>query len=248
MVPQRLACRRAVPRGDLRDDIAVLASEQRQRAGLRERLPPVQLELVDEAPVGGEQLGVAGVSNESVVELEVQHMVGIDVALRGGTLHALDDRPELLHLLGAGRLGDAPPGPFVDDRTHLVDLVSFLDADLADEHAAVLFLAHEAGFLESAECLAHGAARHAQPLRERDLVELGADAQVAGQDHALQLLLHQHRQRARLEQRDGRGWRCRSRRLGGNIRYPVHRNCVRAAAARVSRRAGCAPECRRCMA
>ena len=104
-------------------------------------------------------------------------------------------------------LRDAPADELVEHRAQLVDLVGFLDGDLADEHAAVLLEAHEPGLLERAKRLAHRAARDAEQLGDRRFVELGAGGQVAGEDHALELALHERRQRARLQQRDRGGRR-----------------------------------------
>ena len=99
-------------------------------------------------------------------------------------------------------MGHAASDELVEDRAQLVDLVGFLDRDLAHEHAAVLLETHEAGLLERAERFAHRAARDAQELRHRDFVQLGAGGQVAGEDHALELVLHERRQRIALQHGD----------------------------------------------
>ena len=62
--------------------------------------------------------------------------------------------------------------------------------DAAHEHAAVL-LVRTRPLLEHAERFAHRPARHAEAGGERDLGELGARRQLAGQDHPLELALHQ---------------------------------------------------------
>ena len=70
----------------------------------------------------------------------------------------------------------------------------FLDGDLAHEHAAVLLQPDEPRFLQGAERFAHGASRNAEPVGDRRLVQLAAGGKVAGEDHPLELLLHEHRQ------------------------------------------------------
>ena len=60
------------------------------------------------------------------------------------------------------------------------------------------------GFLEHAEGLAQRPARDAEAGGEGHLGELFARRQLAGEDHPLELALHHARERAGLQQRDGR--------------------------------------------
>ena len=108
-----------------------------------------------------------------------------------------------LHVGGRGLLRHAAADELVEHGAKLVDLVGFLDRDLAHEDAAVLLEADEARLLERAKRLAHGSARNPEELGDRDLVELGAGRELAGEDHALDLALHQAGERMRLQHRDG---------------------------------------------
>ena len=99
-------------------------------------------------------------------------------------------------------LRHAAADELVEHGAQLVDLVGFLDRDLAHEDAAVLLQADEPGLLERPECLAHGAPRHAEAARRSRLVELGAGGKLARQDHALELALHQAGERMRAQHLD----------------------------------------------
>ena len=77
VVVERPAGGGGVARGDLVDDVAVLARRHRQRAALGQRLPAEQVQFVDQPAVGREQLGVAGERDQPVVEVEIQQPVGV---------------------------------------------------------------------------------------------------------------------------------------------------------------------------
>ena len=150
----------------------MLARGNRQSAALRERCPSKQAKLVDESPVRDQQLCVAGELDQPIVEFDVRCEVRVDIALRGRPFHPFDAGAQLADLLGRDRLREPAADKFVEHRAQFVDFVGFLDRDQADEYASVLFEPHEAGFLERAEGLAHRAARDAQAIGDRRLVEL----------------------------------------------------------------------------
>ena len=166
-------------------------------AALRQRRAAEQVQLVDQAPVGLQQLVVAGQLDHAVVEIEVGGEVGVDVVARCRLLHARRRICRSSRICcGSDRLARAcgrrtGRGSRAARRSRRLRW----SADLAHEDAAVLLEAHEARFLERAKRLAHRAARHAEPLGDLDLVELRAGAELAGEDHPLELALHQHRQR-----------------------------------------------------
>ena len=134
-------------------------------------------------------------------------------------VHAPHHRAQLFDLVD----GDAPRGELADQPfergAHLVELVGLFDRDLAHEHAAVLFHAHQAGLAERTEGLAHRAARHAQRGGDLDLVELGAGGDLAGDDAPLQLLLRQRGQRMLAQHLDGH------RGVGGPLGHRGRRGC-----------------------
>ena len=129
-------------------------------------------------------------------------MVGVDVVARDGAVHAVDQRAQATQVGRRRLLRDAPAGVLVEHRAQLVDLVCFLDGDLAHEHAAVLLEADEAGLLERAERLAHRAARYAEQVGDRRLVQLAAGGKLAGEDAPLEFALHQRGERVGLQHRD----------------------------------------------
>jgi hypothetical protein len=63
---------------------------------------------------------------------------------------------------------------------------------------------HQPGFVEHPERLAQRPARDAEAGGECHLGELIARAQLAGEDHPFELALDDARERARLQERDGR--------------------------------------------
>jgi hypothetical protein len=127
------------------------------------------------------------------VEAEVRLVVRVEVAAGDRALHALEPHPQVRDVERAGVLRGEPAREVVEDRAKLVDLVGLVDADLAHEHAAVLLESHETRRLERPERLADRAARDAEALGDRGLVQLLAGAKLAGQDHALELALDQRR-------------------------------------------------------
>src|SRR4030095_13440954 len=131
-------------------------------------------------------------------------MPRVEIVPRRSAVHARDDRFELFYLLGACCLCEPSANPFVERGPNFVDLIGFLDAHLADEHAAVLGESDQAGFFQCAERLAPRAARHAEALGQCRFVELGSDRQITREDQTLELLLDQHRQRIRAHQRNRR--------------------------------------------
>jgi hypothetical protein len=142
--------------------------------------------------------------------------VGVHVAARRGLVHALDHLAQLAHLDRRDRLREPAPHELVEHRAQLVDLVRLADADLAHEHAAVLLEAHEAGALEGAERLADRAAGDAEEVGDARFRQLGAGREIAREDHPLDLLVHERRERARLHQADrGTVGRRVGRRRGG---------------------------------
>ena len=149
-------------------------------------------------------LALPASDDHAIVKFQIQEPVRLHVILRRRAVHAFDERAQLADMLGCRDLGESPPGPFVQRRAHFVDLVGFGHADLADEHAAILLQTHQSRLFERAKRLAHRASRYAERVGDVGFVELGAGREIAGKDHALELPLHQHGQRTRLDQRDGR--------------------------------------------
>ncbi len=160
------------------------------------------MQLIDQAPVGREELGVAGELDQPVVELQVGAMVRVEFVARSGLVHAFDQRTQFADVRCGGLLRDAAARELVERGAQFIDFVCFLQADLADEDATVLLESHQAGLLERTERLAHRAPRNAQHLGDRRFVQLGAGGEIAAQDHSLQFALHQHGQRIGLEKGD----------------------------------------------
>ena len=215
VIVERAPGRGRLARGDALDDGAMLARGDGQHAALGERCVTEEVQLVDEPAIHDEELRVARELDQPVVKLDVGREIGVDVATAGGALHPVDAIGELPHLLGGRRLREAPADEFVEHGAQLVDLVRFLDRNPAHEHAAVLLELDQSRFLQRAERLAHRAARHAEPQGDRRFVQLAAGGELAREDHALELLLHERRQRARLDERDGVGAAARGRRPSG---------------------------------
>ncbi len=119
-------------------------------------------------------------------------------------MHALDDLAQPLQLRGLDALGRKAADQPVQRGAHFVDLVGLLERDLADEHAAVLLRAHQPRLVERAERLAHRPAGDAQLLRDPRLVQLGARLELARDDLALELALHQRGERVFAQQVDRR--------------------------------------------
>ena len=203
VVEQRAAGGGRLPFRDPGDDVAMLARRNGKRAALGQRRVAEEMQLVDEAPVHVQQLGIAGELDQPVVEIDVGGEIGVDVALGGSLFHPVDADAELAQVGGRCRLREPAADEFVQHRAQLVDFVGFLDRNPAHEHAAILLQPHEARFLERAERFAHGAARDAETLGDRRFVQLAAGRQAAGKNEALELLLHERGQRARLDERDG---------------------------------------------
>ena len=166
-----------------------------------------QRQLLHQPAVQIDQLAVADEIDDAVVEGEVQRVVVVTaagvVAVLHQPLHLLDHGAQLLQLVGRDALGQCTAGRFVDHGAQVVDLHGLVQRDAAHEHAAVLLQPHQAGFFEDAEGLADRPARHAQPLGQHGLGELGAGRQLTGQDQPLDLGLHGRGERMRLQQRDG---------------------------------------------
>src|SRR5216684_3969142 len=98
MLVKSLAGSGRVAGGDLVDDVAMLARGYRKRAALSEGLAPEKIELVDQPAIGREKLPVAGKRDQPLVKVQVQRIIGIDIVLRRGAIHAIDDRSQCLEL------------------------------------------------------------------------------------------------------------------------------------------------------
>jgi hypothetical protein len=166
---------------------------------------PVQAQLVDEPAVHLQQLRVVRVLDQHVVKAQVQRVVALEVLRPRGGLHRIEQRTQAGELVGGDRERELATGHLIEGRADLVDVIGFVDRDLAHEDAAVLLDPHQPGFLERSERLADRAARDAEVGRDRDLVELFADRDLAGKDHPLELTLDQHGQRMALQQADAFG-------------------------------------------
>ena len=192
-------------RGDAFDDRAMLARRSGEHTALGQGRVAEQMQFVDKPPVHHEELRVAGELDHSVMKRDIGREIGLDVALGGSAFHPVDARGELAYLLGGRRLREPPADEIIEHGAQLVDVVGFLDWNLADEHAAILLEADEARLFQRTESFPHRPARDAQPLGNRCLVQLAAGGKLARQNDALELLLHQGRQGARLHERNGVG-------------------------------------------
>ena len=99
--------------------------------------------------------------------------------------------------------GELLAGEAEHDRTHVVDLAGFREADLPDEHPLVGENRDEPGPLEGTRRLAHRAAADAEAGRQDLLVETLARLDLAVDDHPLELLRHDRGQRLRPAELDG---------------------------------------------
>src|ERR1700737_3444043 len=174
MLVKSLARSGRVAGGDLVDDVAMLARGYRKRPVLSEGLASEKMELVTQPASAREKLPVAGKHDQPLVKVQVQRVIGIDIVLRRGAIHPLDDRSQCLELFRSGGAREAPSDPFVEGGANFVDFVGFLDTDLAHEHAAILFQPHQARFLERAKRLTHGTPRDTEEIGYRPFVQLGA--------------------------------------------------------------------------
>jgi len=195
---------RCVAARDGVNDRLVVPGRDRDRVGVPgERLASVQVELVDDPAIVGRQRAIPRGVGKHVVKFEIEREIGIRAARASDGVHTPDDFTQPRECRGLDALRGEPADQAVERGAHLVDLVRFVERDLADEHAAVLFGAHEAGLLERAECFAHRSARDAQHIGDRFLVELGSGDKVAGDDHPLELVRDECGQRIRLQKGDG---------------------------------------------
>ena len=190
--------------GDEGEDPLVLMRRLAQPSRLGQRVAAEQAQLVDEPAVHLQQLRVAGELDQGVVEAQVGEVVALEVVADRRVLHPLDQRAQLGELLRADRERELAARHLVEGGADLVDLVGLVDRDLAHEHAAVLLDPHQAGLRERAQRLAHRPARDAEARRDGELVELLAGGELAGEDHPLELALHEHGQRMVLQDRDVR--------------------------------------------
>ena len=129
-------------------------------------------------------------------------MIAIDVAARHRRFHHFDQCLQFGGLRGRALLRRSATGELIEHGANLEDIVGLLDADLADEHAAVLLEPDETGFLERAKCFAHGPARDAEHRRHLGFAQLRARREIAREDHPLDFALDKRRKRVRLQQRD----------------------------------------------
>ena len=202
VVEHRLAGGVGIARGDGLDDAAVLAGRDRHQPAVGQVQAPEQAQLLDQLAVDRGQLAVAGELDQPVVELQVQQVVVVGVFGLHRRFHLLDQAAHFFQLRRGDVFGQAPADEFVHRGAQVEDLDRLVDGDVAHEHAAVLFGAHQPGFFEHAKGLAQRPARHAEPGGQRHLGQLGAGRQFAGKNHAFELALHHARQRAGLQQRD----------------------------------------------
>ena len=81
-----------ITRGDGIEYFLMLGRRHRQAsAAAGKRLPPVEVQFVDNAPVGREQFLVTGELHQRVVKLQIERLVGVDILFRRGFFHALED-------------------------------------------------------------------------------------------------------------------------------------------------------------
>ena len=193
-----------VARGDRLDDLAVLAGRDRHQPAVGEIEAAEQAQLLDELPVDRGQLAVAGELDEAIVEAQVEEVVVVRVLGLDRLLHLLDEGADLLQRRRRDRDREAAADELVHRRAQVEDLDRLVDGQVADEDAAVLLGPHQAGFVEHPERLAQRPARDAEAGGKRHLGELLAGAKLAREDHSLELALDDARERARLQERDGR--------------------------------------------
>ena len=193
-----------VARGDRLDDLPMLVGRDRHQGRLGQVEAAEQAQLLDQLPVDRGQLGVARQLDDAVVEAQVEQVVGVCVLGLGRLLHLLDQGAHFLQRRRGDALGQAPADELLHRRPQVEDVDRLLDREAAHEHAPVLLGAHQPGFLEHAKGLAQRPAGDAETGGEGDLGELFARRQLAGEDHPLELALHHARERAGLQERDGR--------------------------------------------
>ena len=181
-------------------DLAVLAGGDGEAVGaVGKRLPPVEVQLVHQAPVHREQCRVAGELRHAIVEAQVERVVVLHAPRARRLLHLLQQLAQLGHLRGGDALGKEAADQLVQAGPHFIDVVGFLHRYLAHEHAAILLGAHQALALERAERLAHRPARHVEAPGNLLLVQLVAWGEVAREDAMLEVALHQRRKRVALQ-------------------------------------------------
>jgi hypothetical protein len=182
----------------------------------------MQVQLVDEPAVERRELRIAGELDDAVVECEVRVVVGVDVAAPRPSPCARRDRATARP---AGRALCAARRPANSSSTarSFEDVVGFLDAIWRTNDAAVLLEPHEPD---------SSRARNASRTGPRDTPSIAATSvsrslrarrEIAGEDHPLDLALHEARQRVGLERgsdgrRDGTRRRRRLARCGGRTR------------------------------
>ena len=152
------------------------------------------------------RLGVSrGPVRESFRALEETGLVRIEKN-RGVFVRELsvDEGADLLQRRRRDAHGKPAAHELVHRRAQVEDLDRFLDREAAHEHAPVLFGTHQPGFLEHAKGFTQRPAGDAEAGGEGDFGELFARRQLAGEDHPLELALHHARERAGLQERDGR--------------------------------------------
>ena len=90
VVEERTAGGGRLARGDLVEDVVMLAGGHRQRTRLRERGTTMEMQLVDEPAVHGKELPVAGERHQRVMELEIGGVIPVHVVACDGAIHEID--------------------------------------------------------------------------------------------------------------------------------------------------------------
>ena len=170
-----------------------------------------------------DQLRIAGELDDAVVEGEIRMRDSRRRRVRATAFSIRSTSARSSRGLRWRRvLRRAPAGEFVEHRAQLEDLVRFLDADLAHEHAAVLLEPDEARIPPARETpRAPVRATRRASRRPRFRAACAPAGKIAGEDHPLELALDERGQRIGLHQRDRMivgdgaahrrgGWRCRA--------------------------------------
>jgi len=104
----------------------------------------------------------------------------------------------------------------LDHGAQLNNLERFPDRNFPHEDAAVFLQSQQAGLFKNAERLANRSARDALTIGQPGLVELVAGTKFAGENQALNFLLHRAGQAAAVQH--GNGGMSRGDRVGGTSR------------------------------
>jgi hypothetical protein len=160
----------------------------------RQATPSEQVHFLHDTLIDRAGAAVAAEFHDRGVELDIEPVVMILVAGANRLRH----RAQLVAQHRALRIA-APPGHGLAHESEqrapqIIEVDRLVIADLAHDDALVRDDIDQPGLLQPPHCLAHGAAADAHAGGQRAFGQALAGRQFAGQDAALDLALHQHRQ------------------------------------------------------